>query len=267
MQAIRPIYDELIKHLPDQQFLNIDETGHKENGELFWTWVFRAPNFAAFVIDKSRGSQVLIEVVGKEFKGILGCDYFSAYRKYMRDFNISLQFCLAHLIREVKYLCDRKDDAVSSHGKSLFNGIKELFKTIHERDSMTAASFSEKLDACRQKIIAVATVNIPEDKDCQNLQKRFLKHGYAYFQFITTPGIDPTNNIAEQAIRFVVMYRHVSQGTRSENGRKACECFWSAVATCAIQGRSAFAFVKDAFHAFFNGDAPPSLLPSPLLSP
>ena len=105
-----------------------------------------------------------------------------------------------------------------------------LFKTIHDRDSMNSFSFSTKLDACSKKIIAVATIDIPDDKDCKNMANRFLKHGNAYFQFITTPGIDPTNNIAEQALRFVVMYRHVSQGTRSENGRKACECFWSVIA-------------------------------------
>jgi thiol-disulfide isomerase/thioredoxin len=267
MLAIRPAYDELLKKLPDQQFLNIDETGHKENGELFWTWIFRAPDFAAFVIDKSRGSQVLIEVLGKEFKGVLGCDYFSAYRKYMKDFNIILQFCLAHLIRDVKYLCDRKDKTVAAHGIKLLDTIKELFKTIHERDSMNSTSFSTELDACSKIIIAVATIDIPDDKDCKNMANRFLKHGNAYFQFITTPGIDPTNNIAEQALRFVVMYRHVSQGTRSEKGRKACECFWSVVATCVIQGRSAFSFIKDAFLAFFNGNEPPSLLPTSLSSP
>ncbi len=267
MLAIRPAYEELLKTLPDQRFLNIDETGHKENGKLFWTWIFRAPAFAAFVIDTSRGSQVLIDVLGKEFKGVLGCDYFSAYRKYMGDCNILLQFCLAHLIRDVKYLCDRKDDTVAAHGAILLDAIKELFKTIHERDSMTPASFSAKLDACRQTIITLATTNVPDDKDCRNMAKRFLKHGSAYFQFITTPGIDPTNNIAEQALRFVVMYRHVSQGTRSENGRKACECFWSVVATCAIQNRSAFTFIKDAFLAFFNGNPHPSLLPSTVSSP
>jgi hypothetical protein len=34
-----------------------------------------------FRIDKSRGSQVLIEMLGREFEGTIGCDYFSAYRK------------------------------------------------------------------------------------------------------------------------------------------------------------------------------------------
>ena len=55
------------------------------------------------------------------------------------------------------------------------------------------------------------------------MANRFHKHGEAYFRFITTPGIDPTNNLAEQAIRFVVIDRRITQGTRSETGRRWCE--------------------------------------------
>ena len=97
-------YSELFERLPGEASLNVDETGHKENREKFWTWCFRAQCYTLFRIDKSRGSEVLIEVLGTEFNGVLGCDYFSAYRKYMRKFNVLVQFCMAHLIRDVKFL-------------------------------------------------------------------------------------------------------------------------------------------------------------------
>ena len=92
---------------------------------------------------------------------------------------------------------------------------------------------------------------------------RFRKHGEAYFTFITTPGMDPTNNIAEQAVRFIVIDRHVTQGTRSEAGRKTAERLWTVVGTCQLQGRSAFNFILAAVHAYFHGQPAPSLLPSP----
>ena len=56
------------------------------------------------------------------------------------------------------------------------------------------------------------------DDHCRNLAKRFEEHGENYFRFITTPGVEPTNNLAEQAIRFVVIDRLITQGTRSEKG-------------------------------------------------
>jgi hypothetical protein len=94
-QVVDAPYAELLGRLPLEQALNVDETGHKDNGEKFWTWVFRADLYVLFKIDKTRGSQVLLDVLGEEFNGVPGCDYFSAYRKYMGDFSITVQFCIA----------------------------------------------------------------------------------------------------------------------------------------------------------------------------
>jgi hypothetical protein len=67
-------------------------------------------------IDKSRGSQVLIEVLGKEFEGTLGCDYFSAYRKFMNDFDVAVQFCIAHLLRDIRFLVSLPDASTRAYG-------------------------------------------------------------------------------------------------------------------------------------------------------
>jgi len=59
-QSLEKPYGELLKRIPLEAHLNVDETGHKENGERFWTWVFKAELYVLFRIDKSRGSKVLI---------------------------------------------------------------------------------------------------------------------------------------------------------------------------------------------------------------
>ena len=115
--ALKSSYDELLGALHDENALNIDETGHKENGKRFWTWCFRAATYTLFHIDKSRGSKVLIDVLGEEFEGVIGCDYWGAYKKYMRlHENVQLQFCMAHLIRDVKYLATLSDKATKTYG-------------------------------------------------------------------------------------------------------------------------------------------------------
>jgi hypothetical protein len=90
---------------------------------------------------------------------------------------------------------------------------------------------------------------------------RFAKHGEAYFQFITTPTIEPTNNVGEQALRFVVMDRHVTQGTRSARGQEICQRLWTVMATCALHARSPFEWICQAISAYFQGKSAPSLLP------
>jgi transposase len=93
------------------------------------------------------------------------------------------------------------------------------------------------------------------------LAKRLAKYGASYFTFVTTPGVQPTNNLAEQAIRFVVIDRHITQGTRSEAGQRWCERIWTVIGTCAQQGRNVFAYLFAAVKAHFYGGEVPSLLP------
>jgi len=113
--ALAPPYEELRAALPAQSCLNVDETGHPEQGEHYWTWCFRAPYYTLFKIDPSRGSPVLRQMLGAEFAGVIGADYFSAYRKYMGECHVLVQFCLAHLIREVKYLTTLPDPATQKY--------------------------------------------------------------------------------------------------------------------------------------------------------
>ena len=113
-RAMGPAYEEARAALRSETRLNADETGHKDCGEKFWTWVFRAAGHTVFSIEGSRGSKVLRRVLGEEFDGILGCDYYSAYRAYMGEMGVLVQFCLAHLVRDVKYLTPRWTPATGS---------------------------------------------------------------------------------------------------------------------------------------------------------
>ena len=148
-ESLAGAYAELFERLPGEAVLNIDETGHKENREKFWTWCFRAQCYTLFRIDKSRGSQVLIEVLGTEFNGVLGCDYFGAYRKSMRKFGVLVQFCMAHLIRDVKFLLTLPGREDQAYGRRVREALRELFAVIHRRETMTAADFRMALEAAR----------------------------------------------------------------------------------------------------------------------
>lgn len=258
-------YEELRIALPMQDRLNVDETGHKERGKAFWTWCVRADLYTLFKIEPSRGSDVLVKMLGEEFAGVIGADYFSAYRKYMGDFNVVVQFCLAHLIRDVKFLTTLPDRVTNNYGRRLLKQLRKLFAVIHRRDTMRPERFERALEAAGRDILAVAK-RPPPRREAQNMAKRFREHGEAYFRFITTPGVpgvEPTNNLAEQAIRFVVIDRKVTQGTRSEVGRRWSERIWTTIASCVQQGRSVFAFLERAIHAHLARHAAPSLVTGP----
>jgi transposase len=259
-RAMAGAYDALRRRLPSQSRLNVDETGHRENGRRPWTWCFRADEFTLFKIADSRGSDVLWDMLGSEFRGVLGCDYFSAYRKYMKDADVRVQFCLAHLIRELKFMTTLPDRATAVYAESLLMALRSLFRVIHRRDRMSPRGFARALQWRRDVIVRLATQRVPHTSEARNLAARFRTHGPAYFTFVTSPHLPPTNNLAEQAIRFVVIDRHITQGTRSPTGRAWCERIWTVLATCAQQGRSAFEFLHTAIQALFHRQSAPTIL-------
>ncbi len=145
-----------------------------------------------------------------------------------------------------------------------------MFHIIHSREEMTKEAFDLQLQSARQQIIDAAICDAPsklnkdgkeELTEIANMVNRFRKHGDSYFEFITTPGVEPTNNLAEQAIRFIVIDRHITQGTRSIAGQTASERLWTVIGTCAMQGKSAFDFILIAVQSYFRQTNSPSLLP------
>jgi transposase len=260
--ALAGPYEELLQTLPDQAHLNVDETGHKDNGALLWTWCFRAELYTLFKIDPHRSADVLLEVLGQEFAGVLGCDHFSAYRRYMRECGVLVQFCLAHLIRDVKFLTALPSAQERAYGERLREALRKLFGVIHRREHLPVRQFQRLLQLARDRVLWAGTKHVPAGRPAQTMAKRLQSYGASYFTFITTPGVQPTNNLAEQATRFVVIDRLITQGTRSAAGQRWCERIWTVLATCAQQGRGVFDYLSEAVRRYFQGEAAPSLLPA-----
>jgi hypothetical protein len=139
---------------------------------------------------------------------------------------------------------------------------KDVFGVIHRRDELPARAIQTHWAAARAAVLRQAITEVRPTRQSQNMAKRLAQHGAASFAFVTTPGIEPTTNVAEPAIRFVVMDRPISQGTRGEAGRRRCDWIWTVVATCAQQGRSVFAYLAAVVPAAFEGAAVPSLFPA-----
>jgi transposase len=260
-EALAVPYMELLLMLPNEAFVNVDETGHPCNGDNWWTWCFRAELYTLYRIDPYRHAEVLMDTLGKDFAGVLGCDYFSAYRRYMRECSVRVQFCLAHLIRDVKFLTTLPDAQDRQYGERLRTTLKELFEVFHQREQIGGPELQARLNMARRRVLQ-AGKNAPATRHGQNMARRFETHGESYFTFITTPGVGPTNNLAEQAIRFVVIDRHITQGTRSEGGQRWNERISTVIATCVQHEKSVHDYLQEVVDAWFRNGTAPALLPT-----
>jgi transposase len=253
-------YAELRETLVHQAYVGVDESGHKNSGETFWTWCFHASHFTVFHIDPSRGSQVLKAILTETFGGIVGSDYFSAYRKYMSDCGMLVQFCWAHLIREIRFLAEHPAKSLQVWGNKLLPWIRKLFDTWHRAQHMTEAGFVRSMHRIRRGFLKVIRCP-PSRAEAQTLADRFRgRQADNYFRFLTTPGIEPTNNQTEQAIRHIVIDRHITQGTRGSRGQRWSERVWTMIATCRQQNRRVFQFFCNVIKAHFRHETIPSLL-------
>jgi transposase len=236
--AIKPAYQQLAERLPNEYYLGVDETGHKDNGDKYWTWCFQRPNYSLFHIDKSRGSKVLFEMLGQEYEGIIGCDYWGAYRKFARLSNATVQYCMAHLIREIRFLAEHISKKLAYWGGHLLDWLKKLFKTLHRGDELTEGGFARRMNQIKKGFLSRMR-RPPDHKLAKKLARRFKgKAAETYFRFLTDPAIEPTNNSSERAIRHTVIDRRITQGTRGDAGMRWCERIWTTIATCKKQGSS-----------------------------
>ncbi len=259
-KSLGPSYDQLAQRLPKESQVNVDETGHHDDGKLHWTWCFDTSLYSLFKIDKSRGSKVLEEMLKKDFTGIIGADYWGAYRKYARLFDIRMQYCLAHLIRDIRFLAEHKIGKLSCWGSELLKWLKKLFDTLHRRDTLTDRGFACSMERIKAGFLKRMR-QPPDHKLAKTLARRFKGNGADnYFRFLSEPKLEPTNNETERQIRPVVIDRRITQGTRGDSGMRWCERIWTTIATCKKQQRNVFDFIHESVIAHWSNGNHPALI-------
>jgi len=256
-EALAAPYEELQEHIPTEPVLNIDETGWKDKKIKYWIWVFCTSLFSFFRIDKSRSSKVLKEILGETYGGTIVSDFFGAYIKYA---NALQQFCLAHLIRDIKFLTTLPDKRDQAFGDALLMQFRKLFHFWHQREKIPKEQFNRRMLRIKKRILVLAAQEDLPGKSA-TLAKRFRKHGDAIFRFLFDPAVPPTNNASEQTLRQSIIDRKITQGSRSLMGRQWNARIWTVLATCRKQGRSAWQFLQDALSAKYFHTPMPSLLP------
>jgi len=261
--ALQPAYAKVAEHIRNAPVVGSDETGHKNPAfKSAWTWCQQTCDAVFFHISNSRGSKVLVDILGADFNGTVICDYFSANKKFVNDNNIPVQFCFAHLIRDIKFLTTLAHQCVVRWATALLKTLKKIFKlwkARHHRHSGRYKKTTEKLKATFLRKVRRS----PAQNDAINIRNRFDQQGaMRYVLFLEREGIEPTNNRTEQAIRFVVLDRRVTQGTRSDAGMRFCERAWTVVATCTRHQQSVYHFFLDAITATLNPARPyPAIIP------
>ena len=238
----RPIYQALVRAMPQQKTITPDETGWRIGGRLAWLHVFVARRITCYVIDRRRGLEVAGSVLGCAYAGGLTHDGWAPYDRFWRAIH---QTCLAHLLRRCAELL-----AVASPGAVRFpRQVQALLQDALElRDRRAAGQVSPhglavargRLEKRRDRLLKWTRANPANER----LAKHLDKHRDQLFAFLHHPGLDATNYRAEQALRPAVVNRKVWGGSRTPAGAEAQSILMSVLRTCAQQHREALNFVS-----------------------
>ena len=242
------------------QDANVDETSWRQQQRRAQLWVVVTQGVSVFVLRASRGAKVLWELRGEEYGGVLTSARAKAYNGQPLP---RRQICWAHLRRDFQAMIDRGGTGATG-GELLLEHADVLFSWWYRvRDGTWAPSTFQRYmgwlrEGFRQEVERGSRCACPQTAaTCQEL----LKVEAALWTFVRVPGLDPTNNAAERALRHAGQWRKTSYGTDSVTGSHFVENILTVVATCRQQERNVLDYLTRCCQALYAGTPPPSLLP------
>jgi hypothetical protein len=232
------IYEGIKQSIRHSPCVNADETGWRVNGQNHWLWVFTNNDAVLYLIDKSRGSKVVSNVLGATYEGVLGSDFYSSYNKLRAR---AKQRCLGHLLDEIDKVEERNKLAPESIDGRFCEDLKTVFKQTIEAWNEYRRGMKVLQDLANEKGRAISRlVELLlwpiKHKDTRRLRRRIIKHNQELFVFLDNPAVEPTNNRAERQLRPMVIMRKVTFGNRSAAGALNQAVTMSIIQTGVLNG-------------------------------
>ena len=261
-QAVAAPCQELERQLKDEPVLNVDETGWRTDGAKRFLWAFVARRYVVYTVAATRGSEVLIGLLGAVFQGVLCSDRFSAYLKYHSG---QAQFCWAHLKRNLLGIAEfTKNSAVERFCRDALAQHARRFRLWHKfrGGKIDRGQLLLRSIPIQQRIFALAERHLDSPhREVRNLATTLFAHNDRLFTFLEHEGVEPTNNSAERALRTGVQWRKICFGNRSAQGELATARLLTVSETCDLQRLNILAYLSAAIACHRRSQQAASLLP------
>jgi len=260
--ALAPTVEEVRAAVQQAPVVNMDETGWRQEQQRAWLWTVVTPALTVFRIDRRRGGAVAEVLLGADYAGVVGSDRWSAYNQFPAE---RRAICWAHLKRDFQGLVDRGGEG-ERIGRWGLAETERLFALWHrfragEYDGPELQRRLIPLQARLGRLLRRGQKNA--DHKAAGLCRELRKWWPALWLFARVEGAEPTNNMAERALRPAVLWRKGSFGSDSESGSRFAERLLTVVATCRQQNRRLLDFLVAAGEAALRASPPLSLLPTP----
>lgn len=220
-EKAEPIVEDIAKKLASSDGpVHADETYWTLDGQRSYYWVHGDEKYIHFQFDTSRAGQVSRNILGDDFTGTLVTDCYSAYFAHVAG---AKQKCLTHLARRARDW--QKLTEEGSLDFMFFEDIKQFvkrgcnFHRLRREGKLSDEEQAAEKAWLREELLRLETCDLSHEK-AFTLQARLLRHHGEWLVFLDDPRVPPTNNLAERALRPLVVLRKITFGHRSSAGAK-----------------------------------------------
>jgi transposase len=242
----RLLAGDVAKKLRACEVVHADETYWTINGQRAFAWFHGNEHLAHFSICGTRSGKISRRILGKDYDGALVTDCYAGYDRHTTTIK---QKCVEHLKRTAKnWLKATPAKAVTAI--RFFHDIAAWAKCCcrwHRRWKKGEAAVNDHEAAwlCREQLRLENTA-VDSDK-ALTLQRRIRRYSSEWLTFLKRPSVPPTNNLAEQAVRFLVVLRKLSFGNRTRAGARRMGAMMTVIQTAKRQGRNVIHFLEALF--------------------
>jgi hypothetical protein len=204
----------LVEEYRNSAVKHADETGWRTDGESGYAWIFCNEETTIFEFKNTRSAKVPKSILGEEkLPGVLVVDRYGGYNQMPCD----LQYCYAHLLREVEKLEDEFNDEVrvTRFTAELSTFLAQAMKLRNRNLSIEEYKVEAKLiKASIEALIDAENTHL----GVQRIQQIFKKKKHRLYHWVKSSKIPAENNRAERELRPTVIARKVSFGSQSKKG-------------------------------------------------
>jgi transposase len=256
--ALEEPCDDLLERLRGGRAVHMDETGWRTAGQRRALWGIFDDRHAYLQIAADRHENHAKGLLA-DTTAIVTTDRWWAYT------HIPLhrrQLCWAHLARDFKAHAEgmAAEKEFGEHGLRLCERVFWAWEVYqHTRDRRQLQLTIRELQREFKPIMRRYAGKSPRYKYCRGIARNLLKAWPALWTFARHPGVEPTNNHAERALRSAVIYRKLSLGSQSRKGEQHTARLLSAHTTCRLQQRPLHVYLTNALAAHNRGDPVPLL--------
>ncbi len=231
-EAVRPVYEDLVETVRKCSVVHADETGWRIDTLSAWLWVFTNQEVTVYAIRDNRSSDVVIEILGQEFRGTLASDCFLAYDDRRLKAWLK-QKCLSHLLKDLKAMKENKTGRALHFARQITVLLQQAIALKAEKPHLDPFTFYQHCQALEARLDAlIGPQRRLKDRENARFARRLRKHRAHLLRFLYVDDLEATNNQAERMLRPAVITRKTNGCNRTRQGADAHAILSSVLVTC-----------------------------------